>query len=552
MDKRADTHSSKSVGIGRREFFTLGASLAALGALGQPLAAQAAATDGWNAGQVTHLIPIANHERFLIKASFKSPLRNAPQLSVDGRRTPGIPTDWQGRFWRFDVGGLRPGASYELRLLDAGGAPLCDAWPLKTFPAPDASPERMRILAYTCAGGFDCERFRGKSVFLDMTARRRLLMRGLSFQPDAVIANGDHIYWDLQTWDNKPATQALLTQARALFGGDIDISLPMMHPRNAAIFGAVCDYQIPGLYGTALRSTPAWFLSDDHDMFENDEYDHKLATLPVPDYGRVAAELTQRMYYPEFLPDANRPIWLPGGDRAGMPEGTNGTFGTLRFGKLFETVLYDCRRHLDNKGVHARVVPPWVEDWLLARTRAEDTTHFFHTPSLPFAYSSGKLGDWYPDLLDARQGKLVTDRAKEGWQSGWHRQHQRLVEALSAQKKRAAVIVQGDFHASAAGRMMRSGDLDLSHNPVHAIMSGPLGTGDMGFPSAFRSIQSTPAASVAVEAAFEPTEKNGFTVIDLTPEKMTFSLYVWREPQDSVESIDTMKPAIVYEVPRRG
>ena len=77
-----------------------------------------------------------------------------------------------------------------------------------------------------------------------------------------------------------------------------------------------------------------------------------------------------------------------------MPTDTNSAFGTLRYGALLEAVLYDCRRFLDNKGIHARVVPQWVEDWLVARTRTEDTAHFFHVPSLPFAYSSGKLGDW--------------------------------------------------------------------------------------------------------------------------------------------------------------
>ena len=47
----------------------------------------------------------------------------------------------------------------------------------------------------------------------------------------------------------------------------------------------------------------------------------------------------------------------------------------------------------------------------------------------------------------------------------------------------------------------------------------------------------------------KPTEKNGFTVIDVTPEKMTFLLFTWRSPQP-VGEIDTMKPALVYEVPR--
>jgi hypothetical protein len=59
---------------------------------------------------------------------------------------------FRGRFWRFDATGLRPATQYELRITDADGAPLCDAWPLKTFTAPDATPEHVRILAYTCGG----------------------------------------------------------------------------------------------------------------------------------------------------------------------------------------------------------------------------------------------------------------------------------------------------------------------------------------------------------------------------------------------------------------
>jgi len=95
-------------------------------------------------------------------------------------------------------------------------------------------------------------------------------------------------------------------------------------------------------------------------------------------------------------------------------------------------------------------------------------TGFFHAPSLPFAYSSGKLGDWYPDLLDEELKRLVIFRQKEGWQPGWFAQHQRLIEALAAQKTRAPAIVQGDFHASAAGRMVRSGELALAR-PVSVV-----------------------------------------------------------------------------------
>ena len=226
------------------------------------------------------------------------------------------------------------------------------------------------------------------------------------------------------------------------------------------------------------------------------------------------------------------------------------TFGTLRFGRLLESVLYDCRRFVDYKGAHARVLPRWAEDWLVARTRAEDTVHFFHAPSLPFAYSSGKLGDWYPDLLDERTGKLILYEEKPGWQRGWLAQHQRLVQALAAQKKRAAVIVEGDFHATAAGKMTRSGELAFEQ-PVHTILSGTLGTGDLGFPSAYRGVESRPSQLVDMEQALKPVERNGFTVIDVTPDMMTFSIFTWRPPQP-VEEIDTMRPALVYVVPRKA
>jgi hypothetical protein len=72
--------------------------------------------------------------------------------------------------------------------------------------------------------------------------------------------------------------------------------------------------------------------------------------------------------------------------------GVNQFFGALRFGKLLEVVMYDCRRFADSKGIHARVVPKWTEAWLKARTLEEDTHHFMHSPSLPFGYSGVSLG----------------------------------------------------------------------------------------------------------------------------------------------------------------
>jgi len=83
------------------------------------------------------------------------------------------------------------------------------------------------ILAYTCAGGYDGPSLEGKTFFLDMTARRRLLARGMSLRPDLVIANGDHIYWDMKTSRNKPTAAFAREQLWTKVGGPFDLSVPM-------------------------------------------------------------------------------------------------------------------------------------------------------------------------------------------------------------------------------------------------------------------------------------------------------------------------------------
>jgi hypothetical protein len=381
-------------------------------------------------------------------------------------------TDTAGRYWMFDVPALMPTTRYDLQIEAADGRVLCDAWPLKTFPAPGSRQDRLRILAYTCAGGYDGPPLAGKTFWLDMTARRKLLDYALSFEPDVVIANGDHIYWDQVTTLNKPKVLAdhIVQYWWGKFG-KLEHSVPFLGTKNEDILKAIADYQIAGLYGVRLRSIPSFFLTDDHDEFENDEFTDALATMPSSEFGLDGEDATQFLYYPEFLPDVGRPDFLWGTKKAGRAPGTNQFYGTLRYGDLFEAVLYDCRRFADYKGIHARLVPQWTEDWLIRRTLAQDTAHFMHIPSLPFAYTSGKLGDWYPDLLGP-EGHVVLYKPKPGWQDGWFAQHQRLVGALGKQTQRSPVIVEGDFHSSAAGKMIRVGDLNLTGNPVHVVLGG--------------------------------------------------------------------------------
>src|SRR5215831_7404708 len=175
--------SSSPTSLDRRDFMKVFAGAGAYAAIGSSWTSLAAQTGQWSGGDLAHLLPTASHKRILIKASFKRPLAFTPRLTVTGKAVDGFRTDSQGRFWRFDVPSLTPNTTYDLRLTDPGGGPLCDAWPLKTFPAPNASPDRLRVLAYTCGGGYDGPPYNGKTFFLDMSARRRLLARGLSYQP---------------------------------------------------------------------------------------------------------------------------------------------------------------------------------------------------------------------------------------------------------------------------------------------------------------------------------------------------------------------------------
>ena len=94
------------------------------------------------------------------------------------------------------------------------------------------------------------------------------------------------------------------------------------------------------LYGTLCRSTPVFFLQDDHDHFDNDEATDETVTFPPDNFMLQSARATQRLWYPEFLPDPNRSPGLPGSDSPDQsflrPSGLSESFGTLRYGRLVD------------------------------------------------------------------------------------------------------------------------------------------------------------------------------------------------------------------------
>ena len=259
--------------------------------------------------------------------------------------------------------------------------------------------------------------------------------------------------------------------------------------------------------GTAVAPYLFFMLNDDHDYFANDIADKTRITFPPSDFRLRLTRTAQAMYWPEFLPNEQRPIDLPGSSAKDRIKNASETFGTLRYGNLTEILMYDCRRFVDLNGDKAGFVPQSVEKWLHDRTQNKETAHAIHIPSLPIGWSAGKWMEWYPDKLNP-DGILSTEIEKYAWQQGWQNQHDRLLKSLHDQKHKNPFILNGDLHTLASGKIYRSGNLDFGSNPINSLVVGSLGS--TAFPSAARGIKAANPTSIGMEEDFENIEESGF------------------------------------------
>jgi hypothetical protein len=535
----------------RRDFLIGAASLATvIAARESPAGAQSSNAASWNGNDVVHLLPTVSHQRFLVKASFKTPHREPPSLTVDKRKIPGRSGDSDGLFWTFDAQSLEPGRKYDLQIADNRGRVLCDPWPLSTFPAPTDTPKSLRLLIFSCAGGHDIlPDHKPTDVsthrFLTLAVRRRMLARAMSFAPDAVVANGDHIYWDLRTV--RADLLGLSREAQA-YAGSFDRTLPVQGTPNEQVLKKVVGPQVADLYGTMMRSTPVFFLQDDHDYFENDEADDNLVTFPPDSFMLDLARASQLLYYPEFLPDVHRAPGLPSASAADRASGVSESFGTLRYGRLLELLMYDCRRYMTLTGPSATFVPPLIEEWLKTRMASSDAAHVVNMPSTPPGWSAGKWGEWYVDM-DGGNQQLTTKIPKPYWQPGWRLQHDRLLQAASAMRGRLPLFISGDLHSIAEARISRTSNIDLRGNPVITVLPGPLGTGRPGWPSLVRGLRALPPAGLDVDEGLPALEENGFTIAEFTPDRVTLRYFKWKLGRPEA-ALDTLEPFRVTELSR--
>jgi hypothetical protein len=121
---------------------------------------------------------------------------------------------------------------------------------------------------------------------------------------------------------------------------------------------------------------------------------------------------------------------------------------------------------------------------------------------------------------------------------------------MSAMKSRIPLVISGDMHAIAIGRMLRSGMLDLTANPVNAVLSGPIGTRPAGWPSERRGIGAQPALHFDLVEQVKPIEQHGFTIVDFMPDKIVLRFFKWDLHTQPVEAIDTLEPFHTAELTR--
>lgn len=522
----------------RRDFLTRNSAIAAgayaagqfglLGLLGDVAQAQEAT---WDAGRLFHLLPMVSHERALLKCSFRDVLTQAPELAIDGRRITGRRTDSRGLYWEFDVPALESGTEYRVELRSEGRA-LAEPWSLSTFPEPDSEIEHVRVAFYTCAGGHDV-----LSTYQPVAARQALLSRALSFKPHAIVANGDQVYWDL--YAPRISKDLGASDAAIAYAGRFDKSKPIFGTANEDFLLKTGAEQITPVYRTLCRSTPVFFVQDDHDYYDNDEATDEMITFPPSDHMLRLARATQKLLYPEFLLDPNRPRGLPGTrEDEGRPD-ISSNYGTLRYGKLLEVLLYDNRRSGTMHGPTAVFVDLEVEAWLKARMQDRAVTHVVNAPGLPPGWSKGNWYEWYPDLFI--DGKASVARPKPYWQPGWLAQHDRIIKAAHEMGGRVPLVVSGDIHASGLGRMMRTGNTDMSKNPVVTVLPGTVGS-KTNFPSGRRGVGVQHPTHLDMVDAWTPIEENGFMLADFYKDRIDLAFYLWNGNTQSVDDIRGLEP----------
>ena len=315
--------------------------------LAQPSGASAAA-GAWDPGVVRHVLPTVSDTRMLIKASFAAPLAETPILRVGGASVRGRMSDTRGEFWQFHATDLAAGRSYQLALVDSNGRRPVPAVGARDFPrprrTPGAIPPAVSLLRRRSRGDEISAAGRAEPV---AAPRAQLPAAGGDRQRRPRVL-GSAVAADVEAARRarrKPSRWPASSTAPAWF------SAATTRPCSSEPAGTAdrrcLRRRIPFHAGASSFRTTTTISTTT-----------KRPTRSSPFRPRISCCSSRAprssMFYPEFLPDVGRPRGLPWSSAA-RPASTalSETFGTIRYGRLAEVLLYDIRRTLTLAGPSA-------------------------------------------------------------------------------------------------------------------------------------------------------------------------------------------------------
>ena len=476
-----------------------------------------------NNQKVNHILASASHEKLALCVSLSKQTSMLELILDDKIIIKGIQTDRKGTNWQFISNKLASNRSYKLQLISEA-EPIYKSWNLKTFPDPDSEVESVSIMSFTCAGGPEGFKISGKEFFKPLKFRQKVFAEGLSMNPDFAISIGDHIYWDLRG-ENAPQIgrknkliKFFLGSYISLIYGSFNRSEKASSSRNEKVLKNIGNEQIASLYGTRFKSTPIFFIPDDHDYFENDDAEKELVTFPADKFSKDVFKKMADLFYPPLLDTPD-----------GKPKRK---IGRIRYGNVFEGLLADCAGDMTLGNKNAVLISEQNEEWLSSRIKNSQVKNLAFIPSHPFGYTAGKWREWYPDvvaeegatgtvsneLLSETRGSLTTDVRKYLWQEGWFLQHQRLIKSIG-RRKGSRFIFSGDIHAIGAASILKSGDIKLK-NEVKTFLVGSVGSSNAGWPSFARGITADNPKSLVCNSIYKTREENGFTFFKFGKESL--------------------------------
>ena len=74
-----------------------------------------------------------------------------------------------------------------------------------------------------------------------------------------------------------------------------------------------------------------------------------------------------------------------------------------------------------------------------------------------------------------------------------------------------------------------------------SVLTGPISTGPKAWPSTWRGTPPSTPRGIEVDAGLNPLEKNGFSIIDFTEDRIEGQMFSWKmdEPE---QRLDSLKP----------